>query len=111
MEILISNLALIITVIGGLVFLTSLITQVTKELWVFVNIPTVVQVTVTSILLSVITAIIYIQTQRMAFVWYYIVGAIILGFIVSFVATNGWDQLYELWDRSNNKKSNDESVK
>jgi len=103
MEFLISNLAIIITIIGGLVFLTSLITQVTKGINLLNKIPTALQVLATSILLSILTVVIYIQTQRAAFLWYYIVGAILLGFIVAFISTYGWDQLYELWNRSNNK--------
>jgi len=99
MEILISNLAILVTVIGVLAFLTSVVTQVTKSFSFLNKIPTALQVSVTSLILTVLTVIIYIQYNNMRMVWYYIVGAILLSFFVSFVVTNGWDQLYELWNR------------
>ena len=103
MESLISNLVqysvLALTILGVLAFVVSVITQVTKS-WGFLNkIPTAAQVYVTSLILTVLTVIIYIQYSNMKLVWYYIIGAILLSFFVSFVVTNGWDQFYALWNR------------
>ena len=99
MESLISNVLILVTVIGILAIAISVITQVTKT-WGFLDkIPTAIQVYVISLLLTVLVLVIYLQVQNLTFVWYYIVGAIILSFFVSFVTTNGWDQLIVLCKR------------
>ena len=99
MESLISNVLILVTVIGILAIVISVITQVTKT-WGFLDkIPTEIQVYVISLLLTVLTAVIYLQYSRTAFIWYYIVGAILLSFFVAFVVSNGWDQLIVLCKR------------
>ncbi len=95
------SLSLLIMAIGVIAFVTSVVTQVTKTWGVLDKIPTTIQVYVTSLVLTVLAVVIYIQFNKMAMVWYYIVGAVILSFFVSFVVTNGWDQLSELWSRFN----------
>ena len=108
MENLIANITMILTVIGVLAFVVSVITQVTKG-WGFLNrIPTVIQVYVTSLVISVLGISIYLQVKGFKIVWYYIVGAVVLSFFIAFVSTNGWEQLKELWNRSKYKKEGDE---
>jgi len=105
LTVLISYGTIAVTVIGLLAFATSVITQVTKS-WGFLDkIPTALQAYVVSLVLTVLTVLIYIQFSKMAFVWYYIVGAIILSFFVSFVTVNGWSQLREIWHRFNDTNS------
>lgn len=108
MENLIANITMILTVIGILAFVVSVITQVTKG-WGFLNrIPTAIQVYVTSLVISVLGIVIYLQVKGFKIVWYYIVGAIVLSFFIAFVSTYGWAQLKELWNRSKFKKEGDE---
>ena len=108
MENLIANITMILTVIGVLAFVVSVITQVTKG-WGFLNrIPTAIQVYVTSLVISVLGIVIYLQVKGFKIVWYYIVGAIVLSFFIAFVSTYGWAQLKELWNRSKFKKGGDE---
>lgn len=108
MENLIGNVTMLLTVIGVLAFAVSVITQVTKG-WGFLDkIPTAIQVYVTSLVLTVLGIIIYLQVKGYKIVWYYIVGAIILSFFISFVSTNGWDQLESLWKRTKYDKESGE---
>lgn len=108
MENLIGNITMILTVVGVLAFVVSVITQVTKG-WGFLNkIPTVIQVYVTSLIVSVLGIIIYLQVKGFKIVWYYIVGAVVLSFFIAFVSTNGWDQLKSLWKRTKYNKEGDE---
>ncbi|MDD6338963.1 MAG: ribonuclease [Butyrivibrio sp.] len=108
MENLIANITMILTVIGVLAFVVSVITQVTKG-WGFLNrIPTAIQVYVTSLVISVLGIVIYLQVKGFKIVWYYIVGAVVLSFFIAFVSTYGWDQLKELWNRSKFKEEGDE---
>lgn len=105
--VLLSYVTIAVTIIGFLAFATSVITQVTKS-WGFLNkIPTALQVYVVSLILTVLTVLIYIQYNKMTLVWYYIIGAIILSFFVSFVTINGWSQLRDIWNRFNNKEVSD----
>lgn len=94
-----NNVSVLIMAVGIIAFVTAVITQVTKG-WGFLDrIPTAIQVYITSLVLTVLTVLLYLQYSNMKIVWYYIVGAVILSFFVSFVVTNGWDQLAELWQR------------
>ena len=99
MEYLLSNVALLLTVIGVLAFTVSVITEVTKSVSFLNKIPTDIQVLVTSILLSVISVVVYVQMNKAEMVWYYIVGAIILGFFVAFIAMFGWEKLTTMYAR------------
>lgn len=106
MGILVTYSAFLCTILGGFAFLVNTITQVTKA-WGFLNkIPTALQVYVTSLVLVIVSMFVYIQYNKMTFVWYYLVGSIIFSFLVSFVAMYGWSQLRELWNRYNNKGGN-----
>lgn len=108
MENIIGNISMILTVIGMIAFITSVITQVTKEWKAFNKIPTAIQVYITALIITVIGIIIYLQVKGFKIMWYYVVGAVILSFFISFVTTNGWEQLKTLWDRLKYNKRGDE---
>lgn len=108
MENITGNITIVLTVIGVIAFITSVITQVTKEWKVFNKIPTAIQVYITALIITVIGIVVYLQVKGFKIVWYYIVGAVILSFFISFVTTNGWEQLKTLWDRLKYNKRGDE---
>lgn len=99
MEYLLSNVALLLTVIGVLAFTVSVITEVTKSVSFLNKIPTDIQVLVTSILLSILTVLVYVDLSKTKLIWYYIVGAVVLGFFVSFIAMFGWEKLTTMYNR------------
>lgn len=99
MEYLLSNVALLLTVIGVLAFTVSVITEVTKSVSFLNKIPTDIQVLVTSILLSVLSVLVYVDLSKTKLIWYYIVGAVVLGFFVSFIAMYGWEKLTTMYNR------------
>ena len=104
MEIAITSIAQLLTIIGILAFLVSVITQVFKGVSVLSKVPTDILVFVLSIGLTVIAFVAYIQYIHQIIVWYMIVAAIIAGFIVAFVAMYGWEKFSELWKRFNKKE-------
>lgn len=108
MENIIGNITMALTVIGVIAFITSVITQVTKEWKVFNKIPTAIQVYITALIITVISIVVYLQVKGFKIMWYYIVGAVILSFFISFVTTNGWDQLKSLWKRTKYDKESGE---
>ena len=102
-EILMQYITYALIAIGALAFLTSIITQVIKEMPGLKNIQTnavalVIPLSLCS--MAVVILCIYLQIKM---VWYYIVGAVISAFIVYLVATGGWEKVSEMWKRTRYK--------
>ena len=99
METILTNMTLLIAVIGVLSFIVSLITQVFKGVGVLSKLPTDILVLVLSIGITVTAFMAYMQYIQQVIIWYMIIAAILAGFIVAFVAMYGWEKLSELWKR------------
>ena len=99
METLLSNMTVLIAVIGALAFCVSVITQVFKGVGFLAKLPTDALVFVLSIGITVAAFVAYMQYIQTSNLWYMILAAIIAGFIVAFVAMYGWEKLSELWTR------------
>lgn len=93
------NFADIAIVIGCLATLVSIITQVTKEFKLLKKIHTSLQVTVLSVVLTVVAYMAYISHCDISIEWYMVVGAVIGGFIVAFVSMFGWEKLHEIYNK------------
>lgn len=99
LNIVLENGAVILTIIGAMATFVTIVTEFTKT-WGFLDrIPTSLQVLAVSMLVSVLSVVIYVQMQKAEMVWYYIVGAIVLGWIVAYVSMYGWEKLTEMWGR------------
>ncbi len=94
-----NNLVLLLTIIGALAFLVSVITEVTKGIGFLARIPTDLQVIILSALLCLVTYFAYASYFSIEIRWYYIAGCIIAAFIVAFVAMYGWEKLSTLYNR------------
>lgn len=99
METILTNMTLLIAVIGVLAFIVSLVTQVFKGVGVLSKLPTDILVLVLSIGITVTAFMAYMQYIQQAIIWYMIIAAILAGFIVAFVAMYGWEKLSKLWKR------------
>lgn len=95
----IMDASLIITGIGLIAFVVSVITAVTKEIGVLKKIPTSLQVLVLSVLLSPFALGAYSSYSGVKMEWYAWVCSVICGFISAFVAMYGWDKLSEMYSR------------
>lgn len=99
LNVILQNGAVILTIIGAMATFVTIVTEFTKT-WGFLDrIPTSLQVLAVSMLVSVLSVVIYVQMQKAEMVWYYIVGAIVLGWIVAYVSMYGWEKLTEMWGR------------
>ena len=99
LNVILQNGAVILTIIGTMATFVTIVTEFTKT-WGFLDrIPTSLQVLAVSMLVSVLSVVIYVQMQKAEMVWYYIVGAIVLGWIVAYVSMYGWEKLTEMWGR------------
>lgn len=87
-------------IMGALVFGVSVITQVLKGAFGLKKVPTDLLVFVISLILTVIALFVYLAVYNIAFVWYYLIAAVIGSFFVAFVAMYGWAKFKELWLRS-----------
>ena len=99
MEILLTNMTILLGVIGILAFTVSIIVQVFKGVSVLKKIPTDILVFVLSIGLTVTAFVAYMQYVQQAILWYMIIAAILAGLLVAFVAMYGWEKVSELWKR------------
>ena len=100
MEILMQYIMYMLVGIGILAFITSIITQVIKEMPGLANIQTNAVALVISIVITVLAVVILCIVFKIQLLWYYIVGAVIASFLVYMVATSGWEKVAEMWRRS-----------
>lgn len=99
----IEQLTTIIGAIGAIAFIVSVITQVLKGVRPLDKLPTDILVFVLSIGLTLVAFYAYASHIELEILWYYVVGAVITGFITAFVSMYGWSKLKELWDRFKTK--------
>ena len=103
MELLMQYITYALIAIGVLAFLTSIITQVIKEMPGLKNIQTNAVALVIALILCPLAVVILCIYLQMKIMWYYIVGAVIAAFIVYLVATGGWKKVSEMWNRTKYK--------
>lgn len=89
------DLAFLITIIGVLVALTNVITEVVKKL-TWDKMPTNVLAVVVGELLTVASGLAYFQVKGIDVVWYYVVALVVIGFMVAYAAMFGFDKLKEI---------------
>lgn len=85
--------------VGILAFVVSMIVEVTKGLPWMKKVPTDLEVIVLAVLLTMLAFFAYMSYMSLAVTWYLVVGAIIAGFFVAFVAMFGWEKLTTLYKR------------
>lgn len=85
--------------LGVLAFLTALIVQAVKEWPIFTNAPTSLVAMVVGLVLTIVAFFAATAYLGIAVTWYMVVAAVVVGFLVWYIATNGWDKFHELWNR------------
>ena len=103
-ELLLQYISYLLTGIGVLAFLVSVIVQAVKEMPVFKKIPTSVVALAVSLILTPISVIVLCNYYRIVIEWYYIVAAIVAAFIVYLVSTGGWERVTGIWNRNKYRK-------
>ena len=85
----------VLTVVAILVVLTNIITQVLKKgLWD--KLPTNLLALVVAMALTIVAMFAVLQILGIAFVWYMIPAALVVGFMVAYAAMFGFDKLHQL---------------
>jgi hypothetical protein len=98
-EVITTYLPTAIIAVSILAFIVSVIVEVTKGVKWLSIIPTDFEVLVLSIGLTVFGLVTYMHYMSFAITWYFVVGAILIGFFVAFVTMYGWEKLTALYKR------------
>ncbi|MBO5952964.1 MAG: hypothetical protein J6Q53_02410 [Oscillospiraceae bacterium] len=92
--------SIILAILLGLVTAVTMIVDVVKRL--LPKVPTDLVVFITSIALTVVALFICAEIMQITVMWYYAVGAVVLGIAVAYAAMFGWDKFTALWTRLKN---------
>ena len=79
-----------------LVFATTIIVEVVKGL--FKRVPTNIVAVAVSLIVTVLAVAILCTVLDIPIVWYYIVGAVLLGIFVAYAAMFGFDKFKATWE-------------
>ena len=80
-----------------LVFTVNIIVEVTKRL--LPKVPTDIVVFIVSIMVTILALLIVAAVMEISIMWYYAVGALVLGLFVAYAAMFGFDKFKELYER------------
>ena len=103
----ISNLfeygSILLTVMAALVFVTNIIVEVIKGL--LPKVPTNIVAVVVALIVTVLALFILCAVLEITVMWYYAVGAVVLGIFVGYAAMFGFDKFKSAWDKLCQHKS------
>lgn len=91
------NISNLLTIIGGLVVLVNILTQVLKGV-TWDKLPTNIVALILSEALTLAAGAAYAQINGIHITWYLVVGAVVVGFMVAYAAMFGYDKLKEVLD-------------
>lgn len=101
------NVSTILYLVGVLVVLTNIITQVLKKV-TWEKLPTNFLAVIISIVLTVVSFFAYCQIKGISVVWYMVAAAVVLGFLVAYAAMFGFDKLKEALEQIGRNGKNTE---
>lgn len=95
--------SILLAIMAGLVFVTNIIVEVLK---VFVpKLPTNYLAVIVAIVVTILALYIAAAALEITVMWYYAVGAVVLGIFVAYASMFGFDKFKEAWDKLKDYKS------
>ena len=89
--------SILLAVMAVLVFATTIIVEVIKGL--FPKVPTNIVAVIVAQIVTVLAAVILCSVLEITIMWYYAVGAVVLGIFVAYAAMFGFDKFKAAWDK------------
>lgn len=98
-SVLLQNVTLMLGIIGVLAFAVSIIVEVSKEIPYINKIATKLYTIIVSVVVCVLSLCMYAAYASIPLYWYYVVLVLFGSLVVALISINGWEAVYELWDR------------
>lgn len=89
--------SIILAVVAALTVTTTLIVEVVKGL--FAKVPTNFVAVVVSLTLTIVGMSVACSMLQVPILWYYVVGAVVLGFFVAYAAMFGFDKFKAAFEK------------
>ena len=89
--------SIILAIMFALTTAVQMFVEVIKRL--LPKVPTDLVVFIISIVFTVLALYVYASVMEITVMWYYAVGAVVLGIGVAYAAMFGWDKFTTLWSR------------
>ena len=89
--------SILLAVMAVLVFATNIIVEVIKGL--FPKVPTNIVAVIVAQMVTELAAVILCAVLEITIMWYYAVGAVVLGIFVAYAAMFGFDKFKAAWDK------------
>lgn len=98
------DISIIISLVGGLVALTNVITEVLKKV-TWDKLPTNVLALIVAEAMTIVVGLAYFQINDITVVWYMAVALVVLGVMVAYAAMFGFDKLKEIMGWGNKSEN------
>ena len=89
--------SILLAVMAALVFATNIVVEVIKGL--FPKIPTNIIAVIIALIVTVLALFILCAVLEITVMWYYAVGAVVLGIFVGYAAMFGFDKFKAAWEK------------
>ena len=89
------DIAVLISIIGVLVALTNIITEVVKKA-IWDRLPTNILAITVAMILTLVAFFGWAAYASVPILWYYVAAAVVVGFLVAYAAMFGFDKLKEI---------------
>lgn len=89
--------SILLAIMAVLVFTTNIIVEVIKGL--FPKIPTNIVAVIIALVVTIVALLVLCSVLEITIMWYYAVGAVVLGIFVGYAAMFGFDKFKEAWEK------------
>ena len=96
-ELIIHYASILMFILAGLVFVTNIIVEVVKNL--FPKLPTNILAVAVALIVTMLALFIAAAVLEITVMWYYAVGAVVVGLFVAYAAMFGFDKFKEAFEK------------
>lgn len=89
--------SILLAVMAVLVFATNIIVEVVKG--IFPKVPTNIVAVIVAMIVTLLAMVILCAVLEITIMWYYAVGAVVLGIFVGYAAMYGFDKFKEAFEK------------